>query len=182
MQHAATKSGRSLSQEVEHRLRRSFDEDRDLFERFGGRQNYSLLRLVGASLATSINPNDSSATWLDDPYAFDQALQSVVAVLEAFRPPGDPEFKDSNSPMMEAAAAIQGVERATRELQRLASWSDHLMIDPSGKIDVSAAIKDGLGPLTERLRFVRGNAKGLRALADQMERAEKTKTKRGGNK
>ena len=47
---AAAKSGRSLSQEVEHRLRRSFDEDRDLFERFGGRENYALLRLIGSCL------------------------------------------------------------------------------------------------------------------------------------
>ena len=175
---AAAKSGRSMSQEVEHRLRRSFDEDRDLIERFGGRQNYAMLRLIGSCLDVNVNPNDLDSSWLDDPYVFEQTVKSVVSVLGAFRPPGDPEFKDPDAPMLEAAAPIQGMERAAYGLFEVISASDQVLIDASGSVDVASAIKDDLGPLIKRVRIVRGNAEDLRRAAEELERREKEGTKK----
>jgi hypothetical protein len=170
---AAKRSGRSLSQEAEHRLRRSFDEDRDLIERFGGRKNYGLLRLIGSCLDANFNPNDPEATWLDDPYVFDQTLQAVVAALQAFRPKGNPKFKDPQSPMMEAAAELQGVEGAGRRLQAVISADDQLLLDTRGNKNVAAFIKEALGDLVERVSIVEGTAADLRRAADQLEKKAK---------
>ncbi len=179
---AAAKNGRSLSQEVEHRLRRSFDEDRDLFERFGGRQNYALLRLIGSCLDMSYNPTKPAATWRDDVYAFDQTLATITSVLGTFRPEGDSDLGD---PLSNAAGALQGTQNAVYKILEMKAAKKILAITRDGKIDVLAAIKNDLGELSQRIdevRFYYGNAEGIRALADKMESAEKPKTKRGRKK
>ncbi len=182
LQQAAAKSGRSLSQEVEHRLRRSFDEDRDLFERFGGRENYALLRLIGSCLDMNYNPTKPDATWRDDCYTFDQTLATITSVLGAFRPEGDSDLGD---PLLNAAGALQGMDNAVRKILQMKAADGNLAITRDGKIDVRAAIKDSLGELSQRIDEVPvyyGNAEGLRALADKMERADKAKTKKGRKK
>lgn len=106
LQEAAKKSGRSLSSEVEHRLRRSFDNDR-VVEVLGGRQMFAILRAIAAAMNASgiqiLIGRDSapdseidaagvvdSVNWLNDPYAFDCAVRAANVVLEALRPPGAP--------------------------------------------------------------------------------------------
>src|SRR5689334_20687046 len=56
LQAAAKARGHSLSQEIELRLRRSFDEDKGLIERFGSRRNYAILRLLGDLMDLVQNP------------------------------------------------------------------------------------------------------------------------------
>lgn len=88
----------TLAREVETRLRRSFDEDRKLADIFGGQELYGILRLAGAALTAAGEVAFSSRTgrrrpakeWLSDPYAYEQALNALMAVMEAFRPVGDP--------------------------------------------------------------------------------------------
>src|SRR5665213_3311745 len=85
---AAKVSGRSLSQEVEHRLRRTFvDEDRSE-NAFGSRRNYLLMRMAATALQSAQNPQNPKAEWLDDPVAFDQAMKFLNAVLKQVRPKG----------------------------------------------------------------------------------------------
>ncbi|MGC8536966.1 MAG: hypothetical protein ACP5QR_15810 [Rhizomicrobium sp.] len=98
---AAKRSGRTLSAEIEYRLRRSFDEDDSLIDRMGGRRTYALLRLVAEAIKATgqvsffqehrkIAQDDD---WLLDPYTYDQAVKAIETVLEMVRPPGERERK-----------------------------------------------------------------------------------------
>ena len=94
---AAAKSGRSLSQEIEWRLRRSFDEERKIMDNLGGPESYAFLRLIAQSIDMTARQAGVIATlvrghpvhWVNDPYVYDQAVKAVHVVLEAFRPAGD---------------------------------------------------------------------------------------------
>ena len=94
---AAKASGRTLSSEVEIRLRRSFDEDSALIERLGGRPIYAFLRLVASVMAPTgevayflrHSKFGHQGIWLHDPVAFDHAVRAINSVLEALRPEGD---------------------------------------------------------------------------------------------
>jgi hypothetical protein len=93
---AAKASGRPLSREVEHRLRRSFDDDAKISETLGGPQLYAMLRMVSAAMtfaATAHSPipekSDKEVDWLNNPDAYDRAFWATVRVLDALRPHGD---------------------------------------------------------------------------------------------
>lgn len=64
LERAARESGRSISQEVEMRLERSFAADEHLYERFGGRDVYFLASLIGR-VALAVKPAPE-ARWIDD--------------------------------------------------------------------------------------------------------------------
>lgn len=88
LDNAAKDRGHSLSQEVEHRLRRSFLNDREVTSIFGNRRNYAVLRLISTLMEAIRNPANPNADWLDDPHAYDQLLQAIAQVLGALRPSG----------------------------------------------------------------------------------------------
>lgn len=88
LEEAAKNSGQSLSQEIEYRLRRSFDEDKGMIERLGGRENYAVLRLIGSVMGVMFNAAGSAGCWLHDPYLFEQLVKTVGVVLQELRPPG----------------------------------------------------------------------------------------------
>jgi len=106
---AKDQSGRSLSQEVEVRLRRSFDEDRDIRERFGSKETYALLRLIALVIEIENDPHNAPKaarraprsidagkprrrtplpSWLTDSRKFDQTVAGINFLLSQFRPPG----------------------------------------------------------------------------------------------
>lgn len=95
LEDAAATSGRSLSSEIEHRLRRSFDDDR-VIDQLGGQQLYAILRTVAAVMSMAgtgfmselDRRSDPAAEWLNDPDGYDRAFWAVVTVLDAMRPPG----------------------------------------------------------------------------------------------
>src|SRR5216684_140146 len=76
----------SLSQEIEHRLRRSFSEDQNIMERFGNRRNYAVLRLISSYMDVIHNPTNLEASWLDDPYVFAQLAKAIMVVFDQLRP------------------------------------------------------------------------------------------------
>jgi hypothetical protein len=82
---AAAASGRSLSQEIEYRLRRSFDRDNVIRAECGNRQNYGVLKLLAAVF--ELAPNEDE-TWFDDVANFNHVLDATVRILTALRPPG----------------------------------------------------------------------------------------------
>lgn len=87
LKEASKTSGRSLSQEVEYRLRRSFDTDRNITKTFGDIRNYAFFRLLDLIVketraADLIHPS----FWLDDPFRYQQAVVAITAALEVFRP------------------------------------------------------------------------------------------------
>jgi hypothetical protein len=77
---AKEKSGRSLSQEIEYRLRRSFEEDTKIKDIFGGRENYAIARLIGCLL------DSHGGDWKTDEENFDYVIASVALVLRLFGP------------------------------------------------------------------------------------------------
>jgi hypothetical protein len=100
---AAAGSGRSQSQEAELRLERSFYNQTLTAEVMALRYGTALagLALTVCELMKATGQHaafEATATlqgmerWWENPYAYDQALQSVTAMLEAFRPAGEPEL------------------------------------------------------------------------------------------
>src|SRR5688572_13310257 len=79
LERAAAKSKRSLSSEIEYRLRRSFDEDQKIEEIFFSREIYAFVRLVAEAMnmaglaALGFRPAKERRLpfplWLGDPYA-----------------------------------------------------------------------------------------------------------------
>ena len=82
---SAKASGRSLSQEVSYRLRRTFIEDDKIEAAFGGRENYLVMRMVGLAMQWgAMTFRRKSTVWMHDPGLFDVVVKSVNGVLEQF--------------------------------------------------------------------------------------------------
>ena len=97
LERAAKTSGRSLSQEVEHRLRRSFVEDDKIADAFGDRRTYRLMRLMSDAIQLSHQMrNEKGENWLDDPFRFRLALAAMHSVVEAIAPPSLGEVEDAD--------------------------------------------------------------------------------------
>ncbi len=99
LEDAAAKSGRSLSSEVEYRLRRSFGEVENTIDQLGGPQLFAILRMISATMEMTgrhayfahHGKISASVDWLYDAYSYDQVVKTVTTILESLRPPGDPE-------------------------------------------------------------------------------------------
>ena len=88
LEKAAKQSGRSLSQEVEFRLRRSFVEDDRIADAFGDRQTYRLMRMMADAIHIFDEPAGSKR-WTDNPVTFHLAQEAVIAVLARVAPKDD---------------------------------------------------------------------------------------------
>jgi hypothetical protein len=88
---AAESSGRSLSQELEHRLRRTFVEDDKAVDFFGTGQNAAVVKLIGATIqsAGTKTLHNKKYEWLKEPRLFDDVVDAITHVLLWFRPSGD---------------------------------------------------------------------------------------------
>jgi hypothetical protein len=86
LERAAAASGRSLAQEVEHRLNRSFVEDGKIAEMFGDRRTFVLMQMMAQAVHFGHTP--SNPTWLDDPIEFEKAISAALRILEAVQPEG----------------------------------------------------------------------------------------------
>jgi hypothetical protein len=99
LEQAAKAAGRTVSQEVQLRVDRSFERQAmvvDVLATTYGAQLAGVLLAIAqtmdntgpyAAFAATMAP-DSRATWLENPYAFDQASKAVARLLEALRPDG----------------------------------------------------------------------------------------------
>ena len=85
---AAKRSGRSLSQEVEYSLRRSFIEDEKIADAFGDRRTYRLMRMMADAIDFSSAKlvGAGKHDWLNNPFAFELAKNAIAAVLERVAP------------------------------------------------------------------------------------------------
>ena len=90
---AAKKNRRKISGEVEHRLRRSFENERDIIENWGGPEIHAVLRAIAAAMNLAGQATEFYAPrqpWFTSAYGYDQAVKAAIRVLEVFRPEGDP--------------------------------------------------------------------------------------------
>ncbi len=100
LERAANQNGRSLSEESEQRPDASVRSEgtaEEMLDFAYGRPLAGILilaarvmRETGASAGfTSTHSLAGAANWPSDPYAFDQAVRAVIAVLETLRPDGE---------------------------------------------------------------------------------------------
>ena len=108
----AANSGRSLVQEVEHRLEQSFQNERAqqnqsraiqnaFFEGLGGREHYPLLVLVGS--AVRMVEESSGQKWRQDFETAAQVKEAITTIIEAFSP-------KATTPAEEVFAGLRGTE------------------------------------------------------------------------
>jgi hypothetical protein len=91
---------RSLTQELESRLRTTFEEDDSIRREFAGdRETLGLLRLIGHTV--DMLQAETGQTWIADRYTFDQVRRAVPAVLDSFKPAGEGRIPD-DLPIMKA--------------------------------------------------------------------------------
>ena len=163
LQRAAARSGRSVSQEFEHRLRRGLEEDGDIEETFGDRRTYALMKIAAMAAVNSamLNPRHSKVHWTTSVEAFDRALSAIVKVLGAFHPHelvsegvviGPPQL---GAPALELVGEIQAADPA-QSLDRMTKRQRAVL-----------RLKDELGDLV---------ARPGRLLEIHKQKAEKKKT------
>lgn len=90
---------RTLSQEIEIRLRRSFELDEELMKRFGSPGAYAFVRLIAEGIkgieeicshnkAGSAANDEGRRQWLQDRFTFEQVVLMINELLPYFRPAG----------------------------------------------------------------------------------------------
>jgi hypothetical protein len=155
LEKAAKTSGRSLSQEVEHRLRRSFVEDDKISDAFGDRRTYRLMRMMSDAIHLSQKEgNDES--WLDDPFRFRVALAAMRSIVEAVEPrsslPDDAESQIIPNTLgaVIAGKLWEGVNQAKDSIElRSGSLADH--INSIARSDIG---EDVFGRALEGIRHI----------------------------
>ena len=85
LQRAAAKSGRSLSQEFEFRLRRSLDDDEKIESAFGDLKTFGLMKLAAQAVKSMCDLNNLKVHWTANVTAFDEALEVITRTLKGFR-------------------------------------------------------------------------------------------------
>src|SRR4051794_27319867 len=94
LQAAAAERGVSVNKEITDRLQKTFDEDVRISLDGQTADLYAILRVVATAMELtgptagfmSTPTIDATKTWLNNSFAYDQAVQAAVTVLEAFRP------------------------------------------------------------------------------------------------
>jgi hypothetical protein len=77
---------RTLSQEIELRIKESFDFDKSIKHLFGGADLYWLLRLVAEEIV--LIEHWTGRDFLTDRFTFDQAKDAVDTIFDHFKSPG----------------------------------------------------------------------------------------------
>ena len=147
LQDAANSSGRSVAQEVERRVERSFQATELLNEALQmryGPQGARFLGLVGQMmLAAVVNAHIAEADWLSDPTAVAAVKRAMIRFIAEFPdPPGQP-----TAGAIEAATA-----RADRLLSVLGTISD------VGEGPWAATVRKDFGEPTASRLIARRNA------------------------
>jgi hypothetical protein len=141
LEKAAKSSGRSLSQEVEHRLRRSFAEDETIVDLFGSRQTYRVMRMMADAIHLCQRPGeaigrpDVTFDWITNPAVFHLARQAIISILDIIEPDGLP---GTDAEMKGAAALGHAVAASMWDEVRTADSALH----PSKKSRAAAYKSD----------------------------------------
>jgi len=124
MDEAAAASGRSVAQEIEMRLDRSFEREdllEEALELAFSREPAGLLSTIAHAMVSagrfgallSLDTLDAVDDWPYDPYAYHQAACAAITVLEQVRPAGNrwklqkSRIADPNAPEFREAGARQ---------------------------------------------------------------------------
>src|SRR6516165_1809441 len=83
---AAATSGRSLSQETEHRVRRGLDEEEAIARLWGDAKTSAMLRLAAQVVQSLGTVQNTKVHWTTDAEFFDGAINAIAETLKLFRP------------------------------------------------------------------------------------------------
>ena len=139
---AAKSNGRGLSQELEHRIRRTFVEDDKSIEWYGSEQTAAVVKLIGATIqsAAARASKRGKHDWLKQQWLFDDVVTAIRHVLLWFRPGGDSGLRE-----ITFGSGTNPVDQLINEIRR----SDPSL--PIGKRSsrqhAMAMLKDKLGNL-----------------------------------
>jgi hypothetical protein len=137
-------SGRSLSQELEHRLRRTFIEDDKAVEFYGTEQNAAVVRLIGATIqsAAARISTKGKNEWLKEQWLFDDVMDAIAHTLLWFRPGGDSGKRE--------ITLSSGTNRTEQLINEIRSSDPSLPITKgSNRQHAMAMLKDKLGDLAK---------------------------------
>jgi hypothetical protein len=88
---AARAGNRTISQEIEARLRLSFAQHQKTTDEFGGPTNYWLLRIIAHEIGTVeqlAHAGPEPRRWWEDPYTFRQVKILINTFFDFFKPAG----------------------------------------------------------------------------------------------
>jgi hypothetical protein len=115
----AKKSGRSLSREIEVRLRLSLENvaQRELRERFGEELFWLFLLIANKSKHVE---RFTQKRWFADPFTYREVQMLIAKAFEQFKPPGTPR------PPRHLRGQKLGADMARREIANVeAAWLDN---------------------------------------------------------
>jgi hypothetical protein len=92
LERACERSGKTLSDEIEERLRRSFSKREDAF----GDNTTRYFALLVARLATKIQ-RYLGVSWRNDRWAFDALAEGIPALLSMMAPLGEPKVPEGHA-------------------------------------------------------------------------------------
>lgn len=153
---ACRKNDRSLSQEIELRLLRSFDRDASIEEMYGSRENYALVRMI--IMAMNTVEAVTGRSWKKDPYTFVQCKKAILGVVRPFRPDGSAEPPaDLRAPEELDPSDLGGAAAAGVLTQVVLADPDKPPLPQKGvfysnEAMTSARIHKDLGKLEEKLK------------------------------
>jgi hypothetical protein len=149
---AAKESGRSLSQEIEFRLRSTFLEDEKIVDVFGSKKNYAIMRMAASLAESMMNARDRAADWTADPYLYDQVTKSIALVFELLRPPGSGPI--STEEALDVGGANQWKWRAAELVNQIKNADPQLPLSEKSKDKrVATRLRSDLGPeIVDRAR------------------------------
>lgn len=171
LESATAESGRSLSQEVEYRLRRSFVEDDKISDGFGDRRTFRLMRLMAEAINLSTDGENKPGAWLENPLDFRIALSAALSVLEAVEPNGSALDDDLeiNAAYLGAGAALtiwNDVRRAKASIGlNEGALADH--INAVAKADIGAELMSRVERVSTALAFRRYAEAAARVFNDR---------------
>jgi hypothetical protein len=116
---AARSNNRSLSQEIEGRLRRTFSDDEKISEVFGSRQTFALMKLIGSIIEAIGRPDrvpghPIRTDWVRSSYLRAQVRMAINVVLDALPPP-----EGNHIPALAKRAELKGQTRAREIIERV---------------------------------------------------------------
>jgi hypothetical protein len=142
LEDAARASGRSLSQELEHRLRQAFRDDDWDIKLYGTKENAAVVNLIGATIQ-SASARDSAKRkhdWLKEQWLFDDVMAAIRHVLLWFRPGGDSGLRE--------ITLGSGTSRADQLINEIRSADTSLPITKgSARQHTMARLREKLGNL-----------------------------------
>ena len=132
---AAERNNRSLSQEIESRLEKSFTTEEVQEATFGGKHIHALMRLLSATV--TLAEAETGRKWSEDRATFEAAKLSMDGLLKYFAPSGPrvdlPHLQDKADALLSIvhsirsptiAALIRALPDLERSLQLPDGWRE----------------------------------------------------------